>query len=89
MVIDLPRPRKHLNYSSLNLKSIRILNRLVAYLERNKTTLDQFLEGLQIQQTVKTKTKSEKVDIVRADKFFQKLGMLEIRKSSLIYMNLS
>jgi hypothetical protein len=49
MVVDLPQPRKHLNYASLNLKSIRILNRLVAYLEKNNSTLDAFLDGLLIQ----------------------------------------
>ena len=33
---DVPRSKKHLNYETLNLKSKRILNRMVQYLAKSE-----------------------------------------------------
>jgi len=42
-----------------------------------------------VSSTVKTKTKTEKVDIVRATDFFNKLFELEIIKTNKIHQNLA
>jgi hypothetical protein len=43
---DYPKSKKHLNYTGLDLKSKRILNRLSNYLAVNKLDLDTMLKEL-------------------------------------------
>jgi len=54
---DLPKSKKHLNYETLDLKSKRIMNRLIIYLKSNGLHLDKFLGEIIKMQAVKTKTK--------------------------------
>lgn len=61
-----PRSKKHLNYETLDLKSKRILNRLSNYLAIKELEFDDFFKDMYFTQQVKTKTKSEKVDIMKA-----------------------
>jgi hypothetical protein len=45
---NIPKSKKHLDYNKLNLKSIRILNRLSKYLVDNDTNFNDFFKDLYI-----------------------------------------
>jgi hypothetical protein len=68
---------------------VRIVNRLIAYLERNNMEFSQFIDELVVTQIVKTKSSNVEVEIFMAKKFFNKLQNLQIRKSTEICENLS
>lgn len=70
---ELPRSKKHLNYDTLDLKSKRILNRLFKYLTENKIDISDFFRDIIVEQVVKTKTKTEKVELIKAEKVFLKM----------------
>ena len=70
---DYPESKKHLNYKALNLQSKRIFNRINKYLADHKETEDKIFKSVISIQTVKTKTKIEKVDILKDVEFFKKL----------------
>ena len=70
---DLPESKRHLNYAHLTLQSKRIMNRLIKYLTDHKTTAEAFLKPFVIQQIVKSKVKTDKVDIIKDAHFFNKL----------------
>ena len=86
---NLPKSKKHLDYESLNLQSKRILNRLVAYMEENELTEQEIFGPLILQSTVKTKSKTEKVEILRAQDFFTTLYDLEIVIKDEVKVNLA
>ncbi|CDW90055.1 UNKNOWN [Stylonychia lemnae] len=89
-VIDyLPKPKKRLNYDKLNLKSIRILNRLLIYLEEHQQTVDDVFGDKIIQQNVKAKDKTEQVELIKDIDFFDKLYELEIIITNEIKSNLA
>ncbi len=77
---DVPESKKHLNYNNLSLQSKRIMNRLVKYLKDNKIKADKLLQSIIIQQTVKSKVKTDKVDIIKDVDFFQKLHQIGVIK---------
>jgi len=78
---DYPESKKHLNYKGLNLQSIRIFNRINKYLEDHKETDEKVFKSVISIQSVKTKTKIEKVDILKDIEFFKKLKELGIVKN--------
>lgn len=78
---DFPESKKHLNYKALNLQSKRIFNRINKYLADHKESEDKVFKSVVSIQTVKTKTKIEKVDILKDIEFFKKLKELGIVKS--------
>ncbi len=71
---DVPRSKKHLNYDKLNLKSKRIINRICSYLTKKGMDVDEFFAKIVINSNVKTKTKKEKVDIMKDTEFFKLLA---------------
>ena len=89
IIEDLPKSKKHLVYEQLNLKSIRILNRISHYFVANDIDVDDFFKDLNSEHMVKTKTKQEKVEIMKAELFFKKLHTCGIIKKPDIHYNLS
>jgi ribosomal protein L21 len=85
---DMPRSKKHLDYETLNLKSKRILNRVVFYLELKNLTIDDFLKDIVLRATVKTKSKTEKVETMKAEAFFNLLYDAEIITQNKVNENL-
>ena len=78
-VVDhLPKPKKRLNYDKLSLQSIRILNRLVDYLEDNNLTVDDIFADKIYKSNVKTQVKTEQVELIKDIDFFNKLFELEL-----------
>lgn len=71
---DLPRSLKHLNYEMLDLKSKRILNRVSNYLAEKEIDFNEFFNDLFSVHNVKTKTKTDQVEIMKAELFFKKLS---------------
>ena len=69
----MPKSKKHLNYKKMDLKSKRILNRISNYLAKNNLTFDEFFKDLFFTQSVKTSTKKEKVEIIKAEVLFSTL----------------
>ena len=86
---DLPKNKRNLIYDNLNLQSKRIINRLIDYLLENQMSLPEFLKEQIQTQTVKTKTKTEQVEIVKARSLFEKLYEVRIVKDPEIKSNLS
>lgn len=78
---DVPRSKKHLNYEILNLKSKRILNRICTYLAKKGLDSEELFSKIVINSTVKTKTKTEKVEIMKDTEFFKMLHDLFIVRS--------
>jgi len=68
---DKPKSKKHLNFEVLNPKGKRVMNRLVAWL--GSKDIRQMLGERVHKHTVKTKSKSEQVDIVLVEDFFKYL----------------
>jgi hypothetical protein len=77
---DLPESKKHLNYQGLNLQSKRIMNRMNEHLKEHQQTPQTLFKNVIVQQSVKTKTKMEKVDIIKDVEFFSLLKQLNIVK---------
>jgi hypothetical protein len=77
---DLPESKKHLNYNLLKLQSKRIFNRINKYLSDNKISPESLFESSIVLQTVKTKTKTEKIEIIKDVDFFKKLHSIGIIK---------
>ena len=77
---DLPESKRHLNYAHLTLQSKRIMNRFIKYLRDHKTTAEAFLRPVTIQQIVKSKVKTDKVDIIKDVQFFNKLKEVGVVK---------
>ena len=68
--------------TTLDLKSIRILNRLIHYLASEQIQFKSFFQELTFTQTIKSKNKQTlKIDCLMADKFFLKLYDHGIRNS--------
>lgn len=65
----------------MNLQSKRIFNRINKYLQDHKETEDKVFKSVVSIQSVKTKTKVEKVDILKDVEFFKKLKELGIIKN--------
>jgi len=78
VVDNLPKPKKRLNYDKLSLQSIRILNRLVDYLEDNNLTVDDIFADKIYKSNVKTQVKTEQVELIKDIDFFNKLFELEL-----------
>ena len=85
---DMPKSKKHLNYDSLDLKSKRILNRLFNYIQTHALDLYSYFNDLLVIQTVKTKTKVEKVELMKAETFFNKLHEINVKVSGSVHENL-
>lgn len=84
----LPKSKKHLNYENLHLKSRRIINRLCMYLDQNEKTIEEFMKEIVMRSTVKTKSKVEKVEIVKAEEFFKLLFDAEVISQFKVNKNL-
>lgn len=84
----LPRSKKHLNYENLNLKSKRIINRLCMYLDQSEKTIEELLKDIVLRSTVKTKTKTEKVETIKAEEFFKLLYEVEVIDQNKINQNI-
>ncbi len=84
-----PKSKKHLDYDTIDLKSRRILNRLASHLtQRGKELLDLFSD-IVVEQTVRTKTRQEKVEIIRSEQFFIRLAQLGLKRTLNKHKNLS
>jgi hypothetical protein len=85
-VKDYRVPKNHpssalFNYDELDLRSIRIVNRLIHHLGTEQLSFSDFMKDLVTEQTVKTKQGNTKVEIFMANKFFEKLKNLKVKKS--------
>ncbi|TNV85398.1 hypothetical protein FGO68_gene15267 [Halteria grandinella] len=85
---DMPESKKHLNYKVLNLQSKRILNRLNAYTDSKDVTVEALFQSIKKIQVVKTKSKQEDVELLKAEDFFKCLHTLKIVKSPKVKDNL-
>ena len=83
-----PVSKKHLAFEELDLKSKRIINRLNFYMKENQVGVQDIFYDLVMQQQVKTKSRSEKVDLIKSVDFFQRLSDMELKKSSNQHENL-
>ena len=78
----------HLNYEMLDLRSIRLINRLIHYLGTEQITFSDFMREMIQVQTVKTKQSNTEVEIFMATKFFEKLQKSKVKKSKNPHPNL-
>lgn len=85
---DIPRSKKHLNYEKLSLKSKRIINRICSYLKKKGMDADEFFAKIVLNSNVKTKTKTDKVDIMKDTEFFKMLADAYILRRDQLNMNL-
>ena len=56
------------------------MNRFIKYLRVHKTSAEAFLRPVTIQQIVKSKVKTDKVDIIKDVQFFNKLKEVGVVK---------
>ena len=90
LVERMPKSRKGLQYEQLDMKSKRILNRIVEYLREKDLTTTDFVQEITSIKTVKyNNNKSAQMEIIKAENFFKKLCKVKIRKSHSVYQNLS
>jgi len=59
-----------MDLSQLDEKSVRILAKMILALMELNATLDEFFDGVIYEQMVKTKTKSNTVEIINSKDFF-------------------
>ena len=78
-----------INYDLLDLRSIRLINRMIHYLGSQQVSFTDFMKDIIQMQVVKTKeAKNPNVEIFLAKKFFQKLYDHGIKKTALLHPNL-
>ena len=78
----------HLDYNSLDFKSIRLINRMIHYLGSQQISFSDYMKDLLQKQVVKTKTSDSEVDIFIAKKFFKLLHKSKVIKSPDVHTNL-
>lgn len=83
-----PRSKKHLNYEILDLRSKRILIRLCQYMQEQEMSFASFTSDIIVKLLVKTKSKVDKVEIIKAEALFKKLKDLGIKTKPEIHYNL-
>ena len=77
-----------LDLSKLDQKSVKIMVMLMLYLLENNMTTAQFFQSVTYQQNVKSKTKSQMLDILSSKDFFRLLAERGIRKKDTEHENL-
>lgn len=77
-----------MDLSQLDEKSVRILAKMILALMELNATLDEFFDGVIYEQLVKTKTKSNTVEIINSKDFFDILQQRGVRKSNKEHENL-
>ena len=82
------RNRDGLNYSILESKSIRILNRINQYLEKEGSTLQSIFEGDIEVILVKGIDAEAELEIIQSDKFFNRLHEKRLKQSNNYYENI-
>lgn len=85
---DMPAPSKHMDYSTLNLQSIRILNRLASLAPQGEPQLATILQSCLSILPVQTNKRTQQVQIMNAQEFFQRLQQLRAVKSANVKENL-
>lgn len=78
----------HLNYEKLDLRSIRLINRMIHYLGSQQIAFSSFMEDLIQKQEVKTQTSEQEIEIFMARAFFEKLHKSGIKKTPTPHPNL-
>lgn len=77
-----------MDLSKLDQKSVKIMVMLMLYLLENNMTTAQFFQSVTYQQNVKSKTKSQMLDILKSKDFFRLLAERGIRKKDSEHDNL-
>ena len=87
-----PEPIKEIPYDQMDLKSIRIFNRIVGFFNQQRLkfgesaqNVETFFKDICYTQDVKTKQAMKKVTILEAQQFFKKLQDVGIRKSAEVH----
>lgn len=79
---------KTIDLSRLDQKSVKIMVMLMLYLLENNMTTADFFESVTYQQNVKSKTKSQTLDIMKSKDFFRLMYERGIRKKDIEHDNL-
>lgn len=80
--------KNSMDLSKLDQKSVKIMVMLMLYLLENNMTTAQFFQSVTYQQNVKSKTKSQMLDILTSKDFFRLLAERGIRKKDSEHDNL-
>ena len=79
---DLPPSKPNLDYGTLNMQSKRIINRVVDYMIKNhNSSYEEMFSPIVKTKTVKSKTKTDQVDIIKAEDLLSYLHSLSLIKS--------
>jgi hypothetical protein len=79
---------KELDLSRLDEKSVKIMVMLMLFLLENNMTALEFFDGVTYQQNVKSKERTQTLDCIRSEDFFQMLQARGIRKKETEHENL-
>jgi len=74
--------------SKLDQKSVKIMVMLMLFLLENNATTAEFFGEVVYQQNVKSKSKQQTLDILKAEDFFRLLAEAGIRKKNNVHENL-
>ena len=78
-----------MNYTELSLKSIRIINRMAAFVQVNNIDFGEFMSDIVVKQAVKTKSSMHAdIEIMMSKRFFAKLHQHGIKRSPEVCHNL-
>lgn len=78
----------HLDYEMLDLRSIRLINRMIHFLGSHQVPFTKFMEDIVQEQEVKTKQAAQRIEIFMASKFFEKLHENGVKKTPNLHANL-
>lgn len=92
-LVDYKTPRgqaasDHLDYEMLDLRSIRLINRMVHYLGSQQISFSQFISGMVTTQSIKTAEGKQDVQLMMAKEFFEKFQKCGLKKNSVPHVNL-
>jgi hypothetical protein len=79
---------KGVDLSLLDEKSVKIMAKLMLAMMELNMSLYDFFEGAIYQQSVKSKTKEDVIEIINTDAFFLRLQERGVRKKANVHENL-
>jgi len=79
---------KGIDLAQLDEKSVKIMAKLMLAMMELNMSLYEFFEGCIFEQMVKSKTKEDVIEIMKAESFFERLQARGVRKKDTTHMNL-
>jgi hypothetical protein len=80
--------KKGIDLSQMDEKSVKIMAKLMLAMMELNMSLYEFFEGCIYEQLVKSKTKEDVIEIMKAESFFDRLQERGVRKKNTIHDNL-